>query len=48
MARTDALLVMMTEDEKARLRELADDDGRSMGGYIRHLIQQAAQQPQAA
>lgn len=41
--RKDSLLVLMTEDEKARLAELAAHDGRSMGGLIRHLIDQHGQ-----
>jgi hypothetical protein len=52
MARDDALLVLLSEAEKAQLRELAAKDGRSMGSYLRWLVQQAAngerQRPQAA
>lgn len=50
MARDGALLVRMSEAEKAELRELAEKDGRSMNCYLRWLVRQAAErtQPQAA
>ena len=42
MARTGALQVMLTDAEKAQLRELAAKNGRSMGSYLRWLVQQDA------